>query len=42
MKDKKFNVTEGMTLLFLKPLNIPANFVINLMVYITNLSNNIS
>ncbi len=41
MKDKEFNVTQGMALLLLKPLNLPANYVLNLIIYITNPSNNI-
>ena len=41
MKDKEFNVTQGMALLLLKPLNLPANYVLNLILYITNPSNNI-
>ena len=40
MKNKEFNVTQGMALLLLKPLNLPANYVLNL-IYITNPSNNI-
>jgi len=40
-KDKEFNVTQGMALLLLKPLNLPANYVLNLIIYITNPSNNI-
>ena len=41
MKKKEFNVTQGMALLLLKPLNLPANYVLNLIIYITNPSNNI-
>ena len=41
MEDKGFNVTQGMALLLLKPLNLPANYVLNLIIYITNPSNNI-
>ena len=41
MKDKEFNVTQGMAWLFLKPLNLPVNYVLNLVVYIINPSNNI-
>ena len=40
-KNKEFNVTQGMALLLLKPLNLPANYVLNLIIYITNPSNNI-
>ena len=36
-----FNVTQGMALLLLKPLNLPANYVLNLIIYITNPENNI-
>ncbi len=41
MKNKEFNVTQGMALLLLKPLNLPANYVLNLIIYITNPSKNI-
>ena len=41
MKDKEFNVTQGMALLLLKPFNLPANYFPNLKIYITNPSNNI-
>ncbi len=41
MEDKGFNMTQGMALLLLKPLNLPANYVLNLIIYITNPSNNI-
>ena len=41
MEDKGFNVTQGMALLLLKPLNLPANYVLNLIIYITNPRNNI-
>ena len=41
MEDKGFNVTQGMALLLLKPLNLPANYVLNLIIYITNPINNI-
>ena len=36
-----FNVTQGMSLLLLKPLNLPANFVLNLIIYITDPKNKI-
>ena len=40
--DKKgFNLTQGIALLLLKPLNLPANLVLNLIIYITNPKNNI-
>ena len=38
---KRFNLTQGMALLLLKPLNLPANYVLNLIIYITNPINNI-
>ena len=41
MKNKEFNVTQGMALLLLKPLNLPAYYVFNLIIYLTNPSNNI-
>ena len=41
MADKEFNVTQAIALLLLKPLNLPANFVLNLIIYITNPKNNI-
>ena len=41
MKDKEFNMTQGMALLLLKPLDLPANYVLNLIIFITNPRNNI-
>ncbi len=41
MENKGFNVTQGMALLLLKPLNLPANYVLNLIIHITNPKNNI-
>jgi hypothetical protein len=41
MENKGFNITQGITLLLLKPLNLPANFVQNLIIYVTNPRNNI-
>ena len=38
---KRFYVTKGMVLLLLKPLDLPPNFVFNLIIYITNPKNNI-
>ena len=38
---KDFNMTKGMALLLLKPLNLPAKYVLNLIIYITNPRNNI-
>ena len=36
MKNKEFNVTQGMALLLLKPLNLPANYVLNLIIILKN------
>ena len=36
MEEKGFNLTQGIALLLLKPLNLPANYVLNLIIYITN------
>ena len=36
-----FNITQGMVLLLLKPLNFPANLVLNLIIFITDPKNNI-
>jgi len=41
LENKGFNVTQGMVLLFLKPLDLPPNFVLNLIIHITNPKNNI-
>jgi|TARA_B100001248_G_scaffold205771_1_gene159839 hypothetical protein len=41
LENKGFNVTQGMVLLLLKPLDLPPNFVLNLIIYITNPKNNI-
>ena len=41
MEDKGFNLTQRMALLLLKPLNLHANYVLNLSIYITNPRNNI-
>ena len=40
-KNDQFNVTQGMTLLLLKKLSLPANLVFQLILYITNPDNNI-
>ena len=40
-KKKKFNVTQGMTLLLLKKISLPANLVFQLILFITNPENNI-
>ena len=37
----KFNVTQGMTLLLLKKLSLPANLVFPMILFITNPVNNI-
>ena len=40
--DKKgFNITQAMALLLLKPLNLPSNLVLNLILFITNPNNGI-
>ena len=36
-----FNVTQGIILLLLKPLNLPANLVLKLIIYITDPRNKI-
>ena len=36
-----FNVTQGIILLLLKPLNLPANLVLKLIIYITDPKNKI-
>ncbi len=41
LENKGFNVTQGIALLLLKPLNLPANFVLKLIIFITNPKNNI-
>ena len=41
LKEKGFNLTQGMVLLLLKPLNLPANYVMHLILWITNPVNNI-
>ncbi len=40
-KTKNFNITQGMTLLLLKKLSLPANLVFQLILFITNPENNI-
>ena len=40
-KDMDFNVTQGMVLLLLKPLNFPADLVLNLILFITDPKNKI-
>ena len=41
MEDRGFKVTQGMALLLLKLLNMLAIIVLNLIIYITNIRNNI-
>ena len=40
-KDETFNVTQGMTLLLLKKLSLPANLVFQIILFVTNPENNI-
>ena len=40
-KEQKFNVTQGMSLLLLKKISLPANLVFQMIIYITNPENNI-
>jgi len=40
-KKEKFNVTQGMSLLLLKKISLPPNFVFQLILFITNPENNI-
>ncbi len=40
-KNQNFNVTQGMTLLLLKKLSLPANLVFQLILFITDPDNNI-
>ena len=40
-KNENFNVTQGITLLLLKKLSLPANVVFKLILFITNPENNI-
>jgi len=41
LEKKGFNITQGMALLLLKPLDLPPNLVLNLIIYITDPKNNI-
>ena len=41
MEEKGFNLTKGIALLLFKSLNVPANYVLNLIIYLTNPRNNI-
>ena len=38
---EKFNVTQGMTLLLLKKLSLPANVVFQMILFITNPANKV-
>ena len=38
---KEFNLTQGITLLSLKPLNLPTHYILNLIIWITNPNTNI-
>ena len=40
-KKENFNITQGMTLLLLKNLSLPANFVFHLILFITDPENDI-
>jgi hypothetical protein len=40
-KKKKFNVTQGMTLLVLKKITLPASLVFQMILFINNPENNI-
>ena len=40
-KKEKFNVTQGITLLLLKKISLPANLVFQMILFITNPENNI-
>ena len=40
-KREEFNLTQGMSLLLLKKISLPANFVFQLILFITNPENDI-
>ena len=40
-QEEGFNITQGMSLLLMKPLNMPANLVLNLIIFITDPKNKI-
>ena len=40
-KKEKFNVTQGITLLLLKKISLPANLVFQMIIFITNPDNEI-
>ena len=37
----EFNMTQGISLLLLKPIDLPSNFVLNLIIFITDPKNKI-
>ena len=39
--NKKFNITQGITLLLLKELSLPPNLVFQIILYLTNPINNV-
>jgi len=41
LKKKGFTTLQGMALLLLKPLDLPANYALNLIIWITNPKNKI-
>jgi len=41
LEEKGFNVTQGLALLLLKPLDLPANLVLELIIFITDPKNDI-
>ena len=40
-QEEGFNITQGMSLLLMKPLNMPANLVLKLIIFITDPKNKI-
>jgi len=41
LKKEGFTILQGMALLLLKPLDLPANYALNLIIWITNPKNKI-
>jgi len=41
LKKQGFTILQGMALLLLKPLDLPANYTLNLIIWITNPKNKI-
>jgi len=41
LKNEGFTLLQGMALLLLKPLDLPANYALNLIIWITNPKNKI-